>query len=583
MNSFKSDFQETTYGEYQATKSTGIKSQIISSTSTPIESLAISNSQNFNFSQILPVKVLPTISEEEFSNMNPNLNSISTTQEINTNLDLGNLQPTPTLDTVQNYEGNIIEGNQDLNIINLESGISSENNIDVNNLVNTDNFGDNNIISDTNENLDINTLTTTNIETTQTFDANTFQTTESTPSFDINNIPEETNIDTNTYQTSEPINIDTTTTITDNIDLNTLTTTNIETTQTFDANTFQTTESTPSFDINNIPETTNIDTNTYQTSEPINIDATTTTTDNIDLNTLTTTNIETTQTFDANTLQTTETTPSFDINNIPETTNIDTNTYQIPEATPIENYEVNNIDINNFQTSEPLIDTPKESTIESTPSFDINNLNINTTEQTYNTDQFQVNTTPIETTSDYNITNLEPKNIDIPTEIPSEITPVIDTTSALQTTTSPEFDINAFLSTTEETKQIGEENIRATPTFNINTNEIKYDEYQTKEISQVISTPRRQEVRSPNPLTPNIIRKKEMEFCIVTPLQGKIAKGKEIKNIAKVTPVPSYGINTYRPFEGKSELKFGKISNNMNVPNEYKSSTFNPKIAEIKK
>ncbi len=74
-----------------------------------------------------------------------------------------------------------------------------------------------------------------------------------------------------------------------------------------------------------------------------------------------------------------------------------------------------------------------------------------------------------------------------------------------------------------------------------------------------------------------------MEFCIVTPLQGKIAKGKEIKNIAKVTPVPSYGINTYRPFEGKSELKFGKISNNMNVPNEYKSSTFNPKIAEIKK
>ena len=202
MNSFKSDFQETTYGEYQATKSTGIKSQIISSTSTPVESLTISNSQNFNFSQILPVKVLPSISAEEFSNMNPNLNSISTTQEINTNLDLGNLQPTPTLDTVQNYEGNIIEGNQDLNIINLESGISSENNIDVNNLVNTENYGDNNIISDTNENLDINTLTTANIETTQTFDANTFQTTESTPSFDINNIPETTNIDTNTYQTS---------------------------------------------------------------------------------------------------------------------------------------------------------------------------------------------------------------------------------------------------------------------------------------------------------------------------------------------------------------------------------------------
>ena len=113
---------------------------------------------------------------------------------------------------------------------------------------------------------------------------------------------------------------------------------------------------------------------------------------------------------------------------------------------------------------------------------------------------------------EFNHQNLEPKNVDIPTEIPSEITPVIDTTSALQTTTSPEFDINAFLSTTEETKQIGEENIRATPTFNINTNEIKYDEYQTKEISQVISTPRRQEVRSINPLTPNIIRKKEMIY-----------------------------------------------------------------------
>ena len=86
-----------------------------------------------------------------------------------------------------------------------------------------------------------------------------------------------TNFDINNIQTSEPI-IDTIGT-TENFDLNTLTTTN-EMPQTFDESTFQTTEITPTIDINNVQETTNIDINTI--------------TENYDVNTFETTNIDTT-------------------------------------------------------------------------------------------------------------------------------------------------------------------------------------------------------------------------------------------------------------------------------------------------
>ena len=290
MSTFQSDFKTTTYGEYKATSSKGIKSQIYSSKKEElnIPEIPISVSTHLpqiKFTQILPVKVLPTISEEAFRNsqinttgVNTELNSFNTvsntTEEINTNFDFSNIQPTPTLDTAQTFEVNqdntfsnnitLPEVKQDFNIVDTTSALqteqttetfgesdlqvtSKENILDVNNFQVPETTFDTNITS-TNENIDLNTLATTNIGTTsvepaQTFDTSTFQTTETT--FDVNAIQETTNIDTNTYQTSEPTIDATTTTTTENFDINALSTdmtTNVDTNINYDINNIQTSE-----------------------------------------------------------------------------------------------------------------------------------------------------------------------------------------------------------------------------------------------------------------------------------------------------------------------------------------------------
>ena len=152
MSTFESNSQSISYGEYKATKSKGIKSQIYSS---EINTTNISLNTPIKFSKILPVKVLPTISNDEYiskqSGINLDINNFNT----NDNFDL---KPTPTLDIVENFENNlqsnenIVDTNLDLNSLSINNELTS----------------------------------TTNVETAQTFDASAFQTTESTPTIDIN-------------------------------------------------------------------------------------------------------------------------------------------------------------------------------------------------------------------------------------------------------------------------------------------------------------------------------------------------------------------------------------------------------------
>ena len=491
MSIYKPESKAISYGEYQATKSKVIKSQIykrndmattLGNISTPKETL----SNNIKFIKILPVKVLPPIDEESFnankieasnvnidtiSDTNLNLNTFETNiTEPNTDFDVNQLQPTPTLESIQTSETeNITFGNelnsseetQNFNIINTDDISNTqtlteqnndivqtfdENNLQINDIGNTfkvpETIVDTNMIT-TDTNVDLNTFETTNIDTTtndlpQTFGESTFQTTEIKPT-----IQETINLDINTYPTSEPI-IDSQTTTNENFDINTLTQTEI----------------TSSFDTNAIPEAT------IQTSE-------TTTTENFDLTNLATTNVETTN-YESKEIQVTTTTDNYEYGTVD--TNIGSTDINI-DSTSTENFNITNLppvtdnektqsfDINNFQTSEPINETQIDSTpsfeinalptttidstpaIEETPSFDINALNTNTNEQTYNSSEIKINeasavdTIPdLRATPTFNLDNIESINTGY------ETNNIIDSTSALQITTSaPEFDINAFI------------------------------------------------------------------------------------------------------------------------------------------
>ena len=529
MSTYQPKSETITYGEYQATKTKEITSQIfkrddistiLGNISTPEQSL----SNNINFSKILPVKVLPPINEESFNSnqietSNININTISDTNldlntfetniaEPNTDFDINTLQPSPTLESIQTSETeNITFGNefnsseatQDFNIISTDDlsatqTLTEQNNdivqtFDENNLqitdLNTFNVPettvDTNIIT-TDTNVDLNTFESTTNEMPQTFDESTFQTTEITPT-----IQETTNLDINTYSTSEPI-IDTTTT-SDNFDINTLTQTEIP--SSFDINaipetTIQTSETTATenFDITNIAAT-NVETTNYESAEIP------TTTDNYEFGTLdtkaeipTTTDNYEFGTLDTNIESTninidTTTTENFNITNLPPVTDYentqsyDTNNFQALESTP-------SFDINALPTT--TIDS--NPAIEETPSFDINALTTNTNEQTYNSSEIQINEiSNVDTISDlratptFNIDNIESINTGY------ETNNIIDSTSALQTTS--EFDINAFNSSNNVETNIEsntfdattfQTNVETTPmTFEANNNIETFD------------------------------------------------------------------------------------------------------------
>ncbi len=529
MSTYQPKSETITYGEYQATKTKEITSQIfkrddistiLGNISTPEQSL----SNNINFSKILPVKVLPPINEESFNSnqietSNININTISDTNlnlntfetniaEPNTDFDINTLQPSPTLESIQTSETeNITFGNefnsseatQDFNIISTDDlsatqTLTEQNNdivqtFDENNSqitdLNTFNVPettvDTNIIT-TDTNVDLNTFESTTNEMPQTFDESTFQTTEITPT-----IQETTNFDINTYSTSEPI-IDTTTT-NDNFDINTLTQTEIP--SSFDINaipetTIQTSETTATenFDITNIAAT-NVETTNYESAEIP------TTTDNYEFGTLdtkaeipTTTDNYEFGTLDTNIESTninidTTTTENFNITNLPPVTDYentqsyDTNNFQALESTP-------SFDINALPTT--TIDS--NPAIEETPSFDINALTTNTNEQTYNSSEIQINEiSNVDTISDlratptFNIDNIESINTGY------ETNNIIDSTSALQTTS--EFNINAFNSSNNVETNIEsntfdattfQTNVETTPmTFEANNNIETFD------------------------------------------------------------------------------------------------------------
>ena len=224
MSTYQPKSETITYGEYQATKTKEITSQIfkrddistiLGNISTPEQSL----SNNINFSKILPVKVLPPINEESFNSpvkvlppineesfnsnqietSNININTISDTNlnlntfetniaEPNTDFDINNLQPTPTLESIQTSENenitfgnefNLPETTQDFNIINTDDISSTQ------------------------------TLTEQNNDIVQTFDENNLQITDIGNTFslpettvDTDIITTDTNVDLNTFETT---------------------------------------------------------------------------------------------------------------------------------------------------------------------------------------------------------------------------------------------------------------------------------------------------------------------------------------------------------------------------------------------
>ena len=239
---------------------------------------------------------------------------------------------------------------QEFNSNNIQV-INTENTFNVENLQNSEPIIDATITT-TNDNFDLDALTTTNIEANQDFDSIKFQANEIPSSFENQVIPEKINIDTNIYQTSEPIIDTTTTTSTENLDLINITSQNAENN---DVNQV--------YDINNINQ-----------EEPIVETATINKNDNLDLNTYITTNkdveskIETNQEFEISEFPESKETTSYDNNIIPEETNIDTNIYQTSEPiidtnVTTENYDITNIEtnqslnINTFQASEQLLVT----------------------------------------------------------------------------------------------------------------------------------------------------------------------------------------------------------------------------------
>ena len=533
MDIFDSQPQSISYGEYQTTSSKGIKSQAYENEniSNNLENYELASeeiSHNNNLNEIIPVKILPSIDEGNANNtkinmtsenidndINLKLNTFDNTTESFPNLEFENLKPTSTLDIAQTFENknlvdeiNLPETIKDLNtpsqsyessIVDTTSNLQTQtfetkneltqefnsNNIQVINTENTFNLENlqnsepiiDATITTTNDNFDLDTLTTTNIEANQDFDSIKYQTNEISSSFENQVIPEKINIDTNIYQTSEPIIDTTTTTSTENLDLINITSQNAENN---DVNQV--------YDINNINQ-----------EEPIVETATINKNDNLDLNTYITTNkdveskIETNQEFEISEFPESKETTSYDNNIIPEETNIDTNIYQTSE--PIidtnittENYDITNIEtnqslnINTFQASEPIVDATKTITSNNYDLTTLPNFNTETT-KTIDDEIFKAaevipipRTTKIEADSyqtneitsrqNFDLTNLE-TNFDINTSTESNITksidPAIVTIISTDVESTPSLNINTL-----PTPTLTIPKVESTPSFDIN-------------------------------------------------------------------------------------------------------------------
>ena len=407
----------------------------------------------------------------------------------------------------------------------------------------------------TTENFNLTNLeTTTNVETTN-FETSQIETQTTTENFDLNALNTvETNIDTTN------INVDTTTT-TQNFDINTLPTiTNIESTETFTTDNYQTSEPiittpienvvepTPSFDINSLPVTTD-DTTAIEATPTFNItDLPATTTE---------------QTYNTSEFQTVD-------------TNIETNITNLePQA---ESYDMVNIVSTNedYQTTNIIDSTSALATTAAAPEFDINAF----------TDTADVN---FETTS-----NIESNTFDASAfQTTTETTPVTFESTNIE----PSFDINAITTDNAVTSTEGltstDYQTTTLPEIQAPIPELNYNEYQTTsttttnqykststEINNIDYNIAQITVPTSTIVTETKTKKDidKMEFSVVTPLQGNIAKGKN-RNLAKVTLMQNYNTSTYRPFERSDNIgvNYGQDNKAMIMPSEYKSSTFNPK------
>ena len=283
--------------------------------------------------------------------------------------------------------------------------------------------------------------TTSTVENSQAYDIKDYQT--STPSFDLNAMQTSSTIDniqsydTKDYQLSTP-----------SIDLNNIQTTEAINTQTYDIKDYQ--ASSPSFDLNAIQTTSSID-NTqtydikdYQISNPsfdLNTQNISTSYNNnlLDTNQFQTNNdnisslnlYSSPQTIDMNAYQTSDQlTPSFNLN-IPESTQytdiasstpINSSLSTLQPTTSLNFNSLQNVTTVDTSSSAQILDSGAiqaiSPTIDTTPSFDLNNLQINTTPLVNTASTFEA----------------------VPT--PSNYTPLIDLNSRIQS-----FDISNFQNT----------------------------------------------------------------------------------------------------------------------------------------
>ena len=221
-------------------------------------------------------------------------------------------------------------------------------------------------------------------------------------------------------------------------------------------------------------------------------------------------------------LATTASIPEFDINAFTDTANVTV------EATT--NIESNTFDASAFQTTTETSPVTFESTnIE--PSFDVNAIT---------TDNIVTSTEGI-TTTDFQTTTLP--------EIQNPI---------------PELNYNEYQTTSTTTT-----NQYESASAEINNIDYNINQITVPTATVVTETKTKKDID-------------KMEFSVVTPLQGNIAKGKN-RNLAKVTLMKNYNTSTYRPFERSDNIgiNFGKDNKTMILPSGYKSSTFNPKSVKF--
>jgi len=297
-----------------------------------------------------------------------------TSGEATSSFDVNAMQTTPTLDfnlqsaeVTQSYTENPLETTATATVtatssmeINTASTTAVDGSYDVNAIQTSDQSYDINAMStsgtlDATPSLDINTLQTTS---TQSFEANTFQTGDANLSYDANALQTtggmqsyDVNALETTATTEEPV-----------FDIKSLTTSGAEMAQTYNLNTFQTTTQTTEvtsssygdiqagisgdntgFDINNFQTTTPIESTstTLQTDQTFNLNdiqgMNVDTTPSTDINAITSGSTEQSAMFDVNNFQSSEATTSYNINTVQETTTTHT---------------TNSYDMNSFQANE---------------------------------------------------------------------------------------------------------------------------------------------------------------------------------------------------------------------------------------